>query len=242
MIGDAYVRKARLAPVVLAAAPLLFLALAVGVSPAAVAGITLAPVAAIYVVGVGIARDRGRRIQPELWRAWGGEPTVQLMRWRGGNPSEVSVKHAGVRLMSAQKLPDARAEEEDPEQADQIYREALASARVQVREAEGHRILSDANAEYGFRRNCLGLKTIGIAMSVLSGMAAILLWALSVGDHPDVYIFPIVAGILWLIMWKVIVSDHWVKTAADRYAEHFFETVRKIEIESNSVPSTPASS
>src|SRR5437899_1342954 len=86
---DEYDRKARLTPGLLAVAPISFLVIALGwrsYPVVAVAGGILIGAGATYVLAI-LVRHLGRRVESQLWAAWGGPPTSSLLRTRvkGGN-------------------------------------------------------------------------------------------------------------------------------------------------------------
>src|SRR5689334_10791131 len=83
-LTDRYSLAARLRPAILLMLPLS--ALAVTSVPVVVTvwgkivGIVVA--AGLPFVVSQVVRDRGLRIQPELFRAWGGRPSEIMLRWR----------------------------------------------------------------------------------------------------------------------------------------------------------------
>jgi len=79
---DAYNRKARLTPAILAALPGLLFLVATAVKPTPESSLGAAVLAALMLLICALVRDRGRRIESGLGERWGGPPTSLRLRWR----------------------------------------------------------------------------------------------------------------------------------------------------------------
>ncbi|MCU1676705.1 MAG: hypothetical protein JWM93_1463, partial [Frankiales bacterium] len=156
---DAYARKARLFPAALAALPALVLCAGAGFLPSTAGVVSAAAVGACGVVLCGFVRDAGRAVQAAAWASSGGSPTLRAMRFSGA-PSSTTVErlHARVTRATDIVLPSAAQEREDPKAADELYGEAITALRELTRDAVAHPLVAVENTEYGFRRNCFGLK------------------------------------------------------------------------------------
>ena len=90
---DPYDRKARLGPALLCGLPfvvsIVLLVPDLGALWATVGGIFLYGGGATFLVQIG--RDRGKVLEPELFRSWGGKPSVAILR------------HSDPRLVAATK-------------------------------------------------------------------------------------------------------------------------------------------
>ena len=79
---DPYDRKARLGPALLCGLPfvvsIVLLVPDLGALWATVGGILLYGGGATFLVQIG--RDRGKALEPELFRSWGGKPSVAILR------------------------------------------------------------------------------------------------------------------------------------------------------------------
>src|SRR6266508_3308648 len=85
---DAYTRRARLAPALLAAIPALAVLGASALSPETTVRLLGVALGAIGLAVCGLVRDHGRQIEPDLWASWGGNPTLRRLRWRGAEDEE----------------------------------------------------------------------------------------------------------------------------------------------------------
>src|SRR3546814_20803197 len=91
-------------------------------------GLTLLVFCGFFFVLTRIARDAGRRIQDDLFKAWSGAPTTQLLRHRNEH-YDVHTKqalHARLANLTDLTLHSAREEPEQPVAADEIARKSVA--------------------------------------------------------------------------------------------------------------------
>jgi hypothetical protein len=218
---DAYDRRARIAPVLLVAAPLL---------PFAVGALVQLPgwqklwgtawlVVPVLVEELG--RDRGRRLQPELWRAWGGVPTTTMLRWRGAaNCVQVERRHALLQeqVGAGLRLPTETEEVQDPEGADAVYEAAVGALKERTRDARQYPLVQDENARYGFRRNVFGLRPFGIAASLIASGAA-LVGAVAIREVMAAFVVAAAVDVPLLLFWWRTVTEAWVRRAAEAYAD-----------------------
>ena len=78
-LPDAYVLRARIAPVTLAALPVIVVFLADLVWLDDLGELTFAGILGLAVLTLlaQLGRDRGKRLEPDLFRSWGGPPTTR---------------------------------------------------------------------------------------------------------------------------------------------------------------------
>jgi len=224
---DAYSRRARLAPAALAAAPALVLA-ASSLSALEKQGSIIAFVmASAAVVVCGVVRSLGRKLEPDLWRDWGGAPTTQQLRWSGpATTATVQRRHRLLSALTNEELPTADQERADPDAADERYAIATTVLRELTRDSKRFPLVSVENAEYGFRRNALGLKPIAVAIAFGVWLASV---ALVVANSPSPRFFvPLVVGLVALIFWLALVRRSWVRSAAEFYAARLLEALEAL--------------
>lgn len=224
---DAYVLKARIAPAVIAGVPpfLLFGSSIVRLDgEGAAIGLILG---ACGVLVCALVRDRGLRLQSSLWASWGGPPTTRRLRWRQGDAAVVSRRHRQVESVAGGALPAAAEEEVDPALADRRYSDAVGILRERTR-GDQFAPLASENAEYGFRRNCLGIRPIALAVSAVVGAASLVL-ALAGGAGR--FWVDVGISLVWVLGWSTIVSPGWVRAAAERYADRLFEAVAGLAVD-----------
>jgi hypothetical protein len=224
---DAYSRRARLAPGALCAAPALVLAggsVAALERSGAVIGFLFA---AVMVVLCGLVRGSGRRIEPGLWASWGGAPTTQLLRW-SGPISEHSQRrrHALLEALLGESLPSPGDEAADPAGADRRYATATTALRELTRDRARFPLVAEENAEYGFRRNSLGLKPFAISIAASTVLASLVLALINHGLG-RFFLPALVAGVA-IVCWLIIVRSGWVRSAAERYAERLLESCESL--------------
>jgi hypothetical protein len=225
---DAYTLRARIAPAALLAAPALMLLAALGLSPAGLGLVTVGVTSAIAVVAAGQVAERGRKLQAELFGRWGGSPTTRALYLVDNEDEDrVQARRAAVERITGTTLPTADDERRDPAGTRQAYDHAIAQLRAPMREDEPNRILADANADYGFRRNCLAIRRQGMGVSTVGALAGGALWIFSAGTKPQTYLAACVASAVLFIFWWRVVTEPWTRTAATRYAEQFYETLMK---------------
>jgi hypothetical protein len=233
-VFDRYSRTARLAPAILAALPALTL-LAAGISSASTA------LRAVGVLGgcvglavVALVRDRGRHVQQRLWREWGGPPASRRLRWRDGPTSEIERLHERVERATGLALPDAAEEERDLTEADARYDETIEALRALTRDPDRFKLVFEENIHYGWRRNCYGLRSAAITVAALSLIAAACILAFTGGTLPGRvgrWAPALVISALALIWWTFVVTEAWVRSAAELYSDKLFEAAHAIALE-----------
>lgn len=224
---DRYEIRARISPAILVWLPIALPVAITGVLMIGPAGffpsLLVPPFAAL---GAGRAQDLGLRVQPALWSSWGGAPTTVAMRWRENPVHEVTVRHRSISRVTGSALPDVHDEAKNPKEADRIYEAAIEEFRVQVRSSDEYSILSGANADYGFRRNCLGMRTEGIAVAGVVDVVMLVIAILVKEPAP----FLVGAGLsfLWSGFWIFVVQGSWVRRKANLYSKRLFETALQV--------------
>lgn len=224
---DAYTLRARLAPIVLAAGPAISFALAGGFSLDATTTVVALLAAAIALALCGLARDLGFKLQDDLWESWGGSPTLQRLRWSSSNDHESLARlHADIEAVTGQTMPSRDSEKTDPESADAIYVQATTVLRGLTENHQQFKRLFSENMEYGFRRNCLGLRPFGLVVAAAGVITSIVLFSSPSTDSeiaPSVWIGPGVASLAFFLYWAFIVKSEWVRKPAESYADRLVE-------------------
>jgi len=171
-------------------------------------------------------------LEPGLWASWGGSPSVRRLRWRDA-PDEERVRRLHVRLdnLLEEPLPDAESEALDPDAADARYEEAIAVLRERTRDTSRFRLVFAENMEYGFRRNSLGLRPIGLAIALIAFAVSIVFFVWGGGSGAGrATRWGISGGIAVLLAfyWRRVVTPQWVRVAAEVYAERLLEAVETL--------------
>lgn len=228
---DLYSRHAHLKPGLIAVLPITIALLAwIGTgSPVEKAFAALIATSGGTYALVMLARNKGRAIQDKLWKTWGGAPTIQLLRHFGpSNPIVRNRWHHSIEKLTGQKLPTAAQEAEDPMAVDIKYEAAVRALIVQRRDKKKFPLIFQENMHYGFCRNLLGLRPIGITCSIFgvvtSGIAIIY-------AEPKLHIFAAICCFvngLILLLWVFLINPDWVKEPAFAYAERLLESSQEI--------------
>lgn len=114
----------------------------------------------------------------------------------------------------------------DPEGADARYAVAVGALRQRTRTGPEFRLVAHQNAEYGLRRNCLGLRPVALAVvAAVLAVSVVLITAQGEGWN---FALAIGVSILALPVWGFLVTPEWVRSAADLYAERLMEAVESL--------------
>ncbi len=221
---DSYARSARLAPAVLAGVPAAALLSCGLLSPDRVARIAALMLGCSSLVVCGFTRDAGRRRQESLWAEWGGPPTAIRLRWRTSADPDVTLSlHRRLNQLVEEPLPSRDQELADPDGADRRYDEVVAILRERTRDRIQFPLVFAENVDYGFRRNCLGLRPHAMAIAMASLVTSIALIGFASGGLTrglEAWGVASAVSLMMLAFWQFVVTPHWVRRAADRYAEH----------------------
>lgn len=226
-VTDAYERQARLWPALLALLPLIVLVelmYASEVSLISNAILVASSCGGLYLM-TNICRDMGKRLEPKLYETWGGKPTTQLLRHKDKTIDDVTKRryHAFLAGKINEPFPDLEKEIADPASADSVYQSAVRWLLNQTRDTEKFSLLLKENIAYGFRRNALGVKPIGLVICFGS-----LAWVLlseggvnlnSLSTMPNNAMVSLLASSVMMMVWVFFFTKVNTRTAAFTYAE-----------------------
>ncbi|EIU1436915.1 TPA: hypothetical protein NIH48_000554 [Pseudomonas aeruginosa] len=236
LVKDPYERKARVIPGLLVSLPLLVPILCVyGAKHPVLTSVIglLGGCGAIYALS-SIARGRGKKLEEKLLKKWGGMPTTLALRHRDKFLDCISKQryHSEITLKLGIEMPSEQDEAQDPEKADGIYIGATKRLRELTR--DNRNLLLKENIAYGFHRNMLAMKPVGI-FSCICGLGYGGLIAGVIQAKPP-YFEPInlanpglAAGLTILISvsllmaWLFYFDKDAVKRMGFVYAERLFE-------------------
>lgn len=241
---DPYERKARLTPALLVVLPILVPLVCV-YGPrhpvlTALLGL-LGGCGAMYALA-SIARGRGKKLEEQLIQQWGGMPTTIALRHRETSVLDSVSKsryHEAIVSKLGITLPTAEEEAADPAKADDIYIGATKRLRELTRNDKS--LLLKENIAYGFHRNTLAMKPVGIVLSVL-GLAYGLIIAKVVQLAPLTFApihladpglaaaLTLVISVAQLAAWFFYFDGDAVKRVGFVYAERLFECLPKLKI------------
>lgn len=239
---DPYDRQARLYPALLCLLPLLaVVVLLYAPNVSALTGVvTLAVSCGGLFLMTNICREMGKRLENRLYREWGGKPTTQLLRYRDGSIDSVTKRryHAFLAAKINATFPDAEQEKSDPAKADEAYQSGARWLLDHTRPEDGKKfdLLFRENVTYGFRRNALGAKPLGIAIAIgcllwvlgkdhvfFSASGKTLDWSMF-GQLTPAAIASLAASGAMLLVWFFFFTKSSLRTAAFTYAEMLLRT------------------
>lgn len=242
-IKDPYERQARVMPGLIVTLPILVPLVCVygAKNPLLTAvGALLGGCGAIYALA-NIARGLGKRLEERLINSWGGLPSTIMLRHRDSFLDSVTKAryHDAIRRKLGIQVPAPDEEVANPAKADDVYRAATRRLRELTRNDKG--LLFKENIAYGFHRNMLAMKPIGIVTSVcgvLSGMlmAGVIGMRTPFVNFVNVHGIGLPAGLTLLVsvvlfvIWLFYFNEQAVRRIGFSYAERLFEclpTLRK---------------
>lgn len=229
---DFYERRAHLGPAALAAAPAIVLCLSLLPSLENVGAVLAFLFSAILVIICTVVRGLGRNLEAGLWLSWGGPPTTQMLRWRGkASPTEQARRHRLLEGIVGEPMPTRADEEADLGESDARYQTATTALRQLTRDGPEFELIRRQNADYGMRRNCLGLRPIALAVAgIVLALSVILFIAQGEAWH---FWLPALASAVALTSWWFFVSGEWVRSAADLYAVRLLEAIETLAAAGN---------
>ena len=187
--------------------------------------LTLLGLCGVMVWLAQLARDRGSRLQPTLYAAWGGQPSVAALRHRDTLlPAELKARyHAFLsKAVSGLTLPTAEEEARDPKAADRLYEAGCAWLLAQTRDTKRFALLFEENVNYGFRRNFWAMKPLALTASMvtLAASAAVIGWSwFSIGTEPSAETAAAAVLIAVYVGFVLVrVQRDWVRIPAIGYA------------------------
>lgn len=229
---DAYDIRSRYQPALLAVAPVAVAVIGFGLNEAAwvaaLMGLALGVGLPFFLAGV--VRSGGLRVQDRLYGNWNGPSTRRLLRHSGTEASAAdrSRWHANLSRLSGLALPTADQELDDPVTADDTYDSVTAVAREATR-GDAFPLVAVENRSYGYWRNMLALRPVGLTLSIVGAIVLLAVVALqAAGDGPGPNAGSIAAAAAELVLvavWWFGPTEARVREAADKYARQLLNAV-----------------
>lgn len=233
-IMDKYVWHTRVVPSGIVALPLALSGLAWTGLELDVANPTLVIglVTVILVfIGEHMLRDLFGDLEERLFEEWGGKPSTVLFRFRDPTLDESKKSRWRARAAELADLatPTKAEEVKDPSNADQRYDDLTTFVRARAGESSTSGILKSENIAYGFRRNMLGIRTVGLCTSMV-GLASSVVraWTANVTSEINFAISLAATCLVLFLVWLLLVRSGWVKKAAYRYATQLLYCIDSI--------------
>ena len=232
-LSDAYERKARFSPSILAILPLLPAAMVLSLPLLGwvIALVTGVGVAAVVSVGLShLASAMGTRFQRKLFPRWPFDsPTnVRLSPFDATCSREQKRRwYDSIKSITGLSIQDCPVDDRD--ELDRLINDAVTAVRTALwKHAKADR-LHTHNADYGFARNFAGLAPIWLAASVTSTLTcwgSLFVSASNVG-------WAVASTVLsvGLVLLHIFVMTDYVRARANDYADSFFDALKILEAE-----------
>ena len=178
------------------------------------------------------ARNLGKKTERKLWESWGGAPTTQLLRYSGSlNPILRQRWHNKLSQILERTFPTKQNEDDNPKEADKLYESAVTLLRIKTRDIKKFNLIYSENASYGFCRNLVAMRTIGICTALLgvalTASAGIWFYMHNKAVSPYMAVC-LGVNISSLFLWVLVIKPSWVKTSAFAYARRLLEAIEEI--------------
>lgn len=171
-------------------------------------------------------RSRGKRLEMELVTKWDGLPTTHMLRHReADNAVAFRRRRQGLELVFGETLPTADEERNNPKDADAVYIAATRALIARVRsDAKKYPRVHEENINYGFRRNLLAIKPIGLTVLGILTAGDV---AISILYFRTLDLVAIGFNLLMMVAWLAVVRESWAREAGQTYAERLFDTLEE---------------
>ncbi len=181
-----------------------------------------------------LARDPGKRREPELFERWGGKPTTQLLRHSDTTIDAVTKRryheHLG-QMVPGIKMPTAAREAANPAAADDVYSSCTKYLIERARSAKDFPLVFKELKSYGFRRTLWGMKPVGLTLAA-TGLVATAIRAVSLRGEvtsPTALIASLVIAML-LVAWSFQITSNWIRLVAFAYAQSLLASCDRIAV------------
>ena len=235
---DNYTLKARFYPIIIHFFPLILM----GVFYSFEFKTTIHLLSSLGLVGAltylfsQLGRDKGKSKEPNLWKSWGGAPSIQILRLRDSRIDSHTKKRYHDKLQSVCPVsipPDVSMEVNNADDADEVYKAWTKYLISQTRDSTKFTLLLKDNTSYGFRRNLWGIKKYALLLIILLLLGNYSFWAMSLQLwnpllFPDSFKYSSLLLFLILIFWLFVIKADWVKIPAFSYAERLCEAIENL--------------
>lgn len=230
-LPDTYTLKARIAPVLTIIA-LPALSALVFVSPSNPTSWFAAPAAivALWAFTSLVGRGRGKSLEKDLFKKWGGSPTLKMLRYRSTSlPREqLAMLHQHFSKATFIRTPDEIFEQHVMDEADAAYEAITRHMRDETRDQKEFPLVFDELCNYGYVRNLFGLRPLGGWTGIAGAIvAAGYLFAVQ-QSLLDLRAIAIALNLVSAITWFSWPTESSVRMVAESYADKLVSAALKI--------------
>lgn len=231
---DSYRTRARMFPVYVTISPVI---LTIAALVPKGLDLPLAGAAAIVLVPLSflasqVGADFGKRIEKDLWLKWGGPPTTRFLRHGNDEYSADSRERVHEKLRRfGLNVPTEAEESGDQAASDTRWVSCTEELIRRTRSKKKYPLVFKGLVEYGFRRNLLGLKSIGLPICVLSLIScAWSVWATwNSNEITAVGVSTTLLLVSLTLVWLFWVKENIVSISANRYARFILEAALDLD-------------
>ena len=181
-----------------------------------------------------ISRNAGKNIEKTLFEKWGGIPSVAIFRHRDHRLDSISKQNYHKKmseLVPNTKQYTIQEEIDNSDEADNVYHAWSQFLLSRTRDHTKFNLLFIENINYGFLRNLLGLRNLGIFISCLCLLLLCIYGYITFPCLRDIDISILIScglesGIIFF--WIFWVNEKRVHVAANAYAKQLVETIEQI--------------
>lgn len=181
-----------------------------------------------------LARERGKIVQSKLIQKWGSLPAT-LHLSHSDNTIDIETKKRYHDYLNKNieglKLPSQDEEIECPKYSRDKYESAIKWLLENSRDTKKFPLLYQDNITYGYSRNMLGIKPLGIVISIISlFLDFCLLYSLNhqaITEIPIKIIISILLSSFFIIIWSFFINEKWVESTSEAYARTLLSTCEK---------------
>jgi hypothetical protein len=175
-----------------------------------------------------LARGAGKGLEASLYEQWGGKPSMAMLRDRDGRLNPVTKRryHEFLRKIGNLDIPSEEQEQRDYQSADHLFDSASDWLRRRARSSAKFPLIHAENIGYGFARNLLALKPLGIAIAAICALLQLGLALRQFFGGQDVSPEIAISGLFCVaatVVWVRSIHPSWVKCQAEGYAKALLE-------------------
>lgn len=184
----------------------------------------------------GVARDLGKKVEKRLIEKHGALPATLLLRHDNTFLNNYTKERYRKNLEKRNEvdLPTLEEEKENPKEANQKLSSCIDFLIKKFRDKEEYPLVFNENKHYGYVRNLLGLKPVGLPLCLV-GLISHLLFFISVGpfimnlssNDPFKLVSFLITLILFLF-WCFYVTSSSVYKAGENYGRALLENCEDI--------------
>lgn len=176
-----------------------------------------------------LARDRGKKLEPVLYKEWGGRPSMAMLRHRDtrlGKTTKARYRAFLTASVPGLELASPDLEEQSPEQADDGYESATSWLLTRTRDHDRFGLIFQENINYGFRRNTWALQPWALAVDLIAVVTVCFVesdaWT---GEIASTLVA--MGNLTWTclaitvahgLLFSFYIRRNWVRVAAEAYA------------------------